>query len=187
VEHKFDVLALDRKTGKVLWQRTAKTAVPHEGGHNQYGSFASNSPVTDGKYVYAFFGSRGMYCYDFKGNLVWERDFGVQLRMRMAFGEGMAPVLAGGKLVLVFDHEGESFMVVLDAKTGKDIWRAARDEKTNWAAPLVTKVGVRTEVIVAGSNKTRSYDLESGKVIWRSPAWVRTRFPSPSARTISSS
>ena len=98
VEHKFDVLCLDRKTGKILWQRTAKTAVPHEGGHNTYGSFASNSPVTDGKYVYAFFGSRGMYCYDFKGTLVWQKDFGVQMRMRMAFGEGMAPVLAGNKL-----------------------------------------------------------------------------------------
>ncbi len=88
-EHNFDVLALDRKTGKILWQRTAKTAVPHEGVQSQYGSFASNSPVTDGKYVYAFFGSRGMYCYDLKGTLVWSKDFGVQMRMRMAFGEGM--------------------------------------------------------------------------------------------------
>ena len=137
VEHKFDVLCLDRKTGKILWQRTAKTAVPHEGGHNTYGSFASNSPVTDGKYVYAFFGSRGMYCYDFKGTLVWQKDFGVQMRMKMAFGEGMAPVLSGNKLILVFDHEGDSFMVVLDKTTGKEIWRASRDEKTNWAAPLV--------------------------------------------------
>ena len=81
VEHNFDVLCLDRKTGKVLWQRTAKTAVPHEGFHNQYGSFASNSPVTDGKHVYAFFGSRGMYCYDMEGNLIWQKDFGVQMRM----------------------------------------------------------------------------------------------------------
>jgi len=179
VEHKFDVLALDRKTGKVLWQRTAKTAVPHEGGHNQYGSFASNSPVTDGTYVYAFFGSRGMYCYDFTGKLVWEKDFGVQLRMRMAFGEGMAPVLAGEKLVLVFDHEGGSFMVVLDTKTGKEIWRATRDEKTNWAAPLVTKVGARTEVIVAGSNKTRSYDLETGTVIWECAGLGANTIPQP--------
>ena len=85
VEHKFDVLALDRKTGKILWQRTAKTAVPHEGGHNTYGSFASNSPVTDGKYVYAFFGSRGMYCYDFKGNA----DLGEGLRRADADEDGV--------------------------------------------------------------------------------------------------
>jgi outer membrane protein assembly factor BamB len=173
------VLALDRKSGKILWQRTAITATPHEGGHNQYGSFASNSPVTDGKYVYAFFGSRGMYCYDFKGTLVWKKDFGVQMRMRMAFGEGMAPVLSGNKLVLVFDHEGDSFMVVLDKLTGKEIWRAARDEKTNWAAPLVTTVGTRTEVIVAGSNRTRSYDLENGKVIWECAGLGANTIPQP--------
>jgi outer membrane protein assembly factor BamB len=179
VEHKFDVLALDRKTGKILWQRTAKTAVPHEGGHNQYGSFASNSPVTDGKHVYAFFGSRGMYCYDFNGKLIWEKDFGVQMRMRMAFGEGMAPVLAGAKIVLVFDHEGDSFIVALDKLTGREAWRVSRDEKSNWAAPLVTTVGARTEVIVAGSNKARSYDLESGKVIWEVAGLGANTIPQP--------
>ncbi|MGE5198529.1 MAG: PQQ-binding-like beta-propeller repeat protein [Rhodospirillaceae bacterium] len=179
VEHSFDVLALDRRTGRVLWQRTAKTAVPHEGGHNTYGSFASNSPVTDGTHVYAFFGSRGMYCYDFKGNLVWEKDYGVQMRMRMAFGEGMAPVLAGDRLVLVFDHEGDSFISVLDKRTGKELWRAARDEQTNWAAPLVTTVGKRTEVIVAGSNRTRSYDLANGKVIWECAGLGANTIPQP--------
>jgi len=179
VEHKFDVICLDRKTGRILWQRTAKTAVPHEGGHNTYGSFASNSPVTDGKYVYAFFGSRGMYCYDFKGTLVWQKDFGVQLRMRMAFGEGMAPVLAGNKLILVFDHEGDSFMVVLDKTTGKEIWRASRAEKTNWAAPLVVTFKGRTEVIVAGSAKVRSYDLDTGKPIWECAGLGANTIPQP--------
>lgn len=179
VEHAFDVLALDRKTGRILWQRTAKKAVPHEGGHNTYGSFASNSPVTDGTYVYAFFGSRGMYCYDFKGNLVWARDFGVEMRMRMAFGEGMAPVLHRDRIVLVFDHEGDSFIVAIDKKTGKDLWRAARDERTNWAAPLITTVGKRTEVIVAGSNRTRSYDLDTGKVIWEVAGLGANTIPQP--------
>jgi outer membrane protein assembly factor BamB len=179
VEHAFDVLCLDRKTGKILWQRTAKKAVPHEGGHNQYGSFASNSPVTDGTYVYAFFGSRGMYCYDMNGKLIWEKDFGVQMRMRMAFGEGMAPVLAGNKLILVFDHEGDSFMVVLDKTTGKEIWRASRAEKTNWAAPLVTEVKGRTEVIVAGSAKIRSYNIENGAVIWECGGLGANTIPQP--------
>lgn len=179
VEHKFDVLALDRKTGKILWQRTAKTAVPHEGGHNQYGSFASNSPVTDGQYVYAFFGSRGMYCYDFKGTLIWDRDFGIQMRMKMQFGEGMAPVLAGDRLILVFDHEGESFIAAIDKKTGKDIWRVSRDERTNWAAPLVLTYKGRTQVVVAGSNKVRSYDLETGKVIWECAGLGANTIPQP--------
>jgi outer membrane protein assembly factor BamB len=179
VEHKFDVLALDRRTGKILWQRTAKTAVPHEGGHNQYGSFASNSPVTDGTYVYAFFGSRGMYCYDFKGALVWQKDFGVQMLMKMAFGEGMAPVLAGDKLILVFDHEGDSFMVALDKKTGREIWRASRDEKTNWAAPLIATWQGQQQVVVAATKKVRSYDLETGKLIWECAGLGANTIPQP--------
>src|SRR5689334_10423614 len=89
VEHKFVVMALDRKTGKTLWEREAKTAVPHEGHHPAYGSFASNAPVTDGKYLYASFGSRGIYCYDLDGKLIWERDL-VQMRIRLQFGEGSA-------------------------------------------------------------------------------------------------
>jgi outer membrane protein assembly factor BamB len=179
VEHRFDVLCLDRKTGKVLWQRTARTATPHEGGHNTYGSFASNSPVTDGTFVYAFFGSRGMYCYDMNGKLIWEKDFGVQLRMRMAFGEGMAPVVYGNKVILVFDHEGDSFMAVLDKSTGREIWRASRPEKTNWAAPLVVEFKGRTEVIVAGSAKVRSYDLETGKPIWECAGLGANTIPQP--------
>jgi len=179
VEHKFDVLCLDRKTGKIIWQRTAKTAVPHEAGHSQYGSFAPNSPVTDGKFVYAFFGSRGMYCYDLNGKLIWEKDFGVQMRMRMAFGEGMAPVLAGNKLILVFDHEGDSFMSVLDKTSGKELWRVSRPEKTNWAAPLVVQFKGRTEVVVAGSSKTRSYNLDDGKVIWECAGLGANTIPQP--------
>ncbi|MEI6667303.1 MAG: PQQ-binding-like beta-propeller repeat protein [Acidobacteriota bacterium] len=179
VEHKFDVLCLDRKTGKILWQRTAKTAVPHEAGHSQYGSFASNSPVTDGKFVYAFFGSRGMYCYDFDGKLIWEKDFGVQMRMKMTFGEGMAPVLTGNRLILVFDYEGDSFISVLDTASGKEVWRMSRPEKTNWAAPLVVPFNGRTEVVVAGSGKTRSYDLATGKVIWECAGLGMNTIPQP--------
>jgi outer membrane protein assembly factor BamB len=178
-EHKFDVLCLDRKTGKVAWQKTAKIAVPHEGSHQTYGSFASNSPVTDGKYVYAFFGSRGMYCYDLKGNLVWQKDYGIQLRMKMAFGEGMAPVLAGNRLILVFDHEGDSFMVALDKETGKEIWKVNRDEKTNWAAPLVVDFAGRKQVVVSATRKVRSYDLENGSLIWECAGLGANTIPQP--------
>lgn len=179
VEHSFDVICLDRRTGAIVWQRTATKAVPHEGGHNTYGSFASNSPVTDGTHLFAFFGSRGMYCYDLKGNLVWQRDFGVQMRMRMAFGEGMAPVLAGNRLILVFDHEGDSFIVTLDKRTGKELWRANRDEISNWAAPLVVEHGGRTQVVVSGTRRVRSYDLESGRLIWECGGLGSNPIPQP--------
>jgi outer membrane protein assembly factor BamB len=179
VEHTFDVICLDRRTGKIRWQRTAKTATPHEGTHNVYGSFASNSPVTDGTFVYAFFGSRGMYCYDMDGKLIWQKDLGVQLRMRMAFGEGMAPVLSGNRLILVFDHEGDSFISVLDKTTGTEIWRVTRDGRTNWAAPLVVPFKGRTQVVVAATAKVRSYDLENGNLIWECSGLGPNTIPQP--------
>ncbi len=179
VEHKFDVVCLDRKTGKILWERTAITATPHEGGHETYGSFASNSPVTDGAFVYAFFGSRGMYCYDLKGNLVWKKDYGVQMRMKMSFGEGMAPVLYGNKLILVFDHEGDSFMSVLDKATGDELWRVSRNEKTNWAAPLVVDYKGKKQIVVAATSRVRSYDLDSGKLIWECAGLGANTIPQP--------
>ena len=163
VEHNFDVLALDRKTGKILWQRTAKIATPHEGYHRAYGSFASNSPATDGKYVYASFGSRGIYCYDFNGKLIWEKDLSVQMKMRLAFGEGSAPLLVGDRLFLVFDHEAGSFIVALDKRNGKELWRATREEPSSWSTPLAIDHDGRTEIVVSATNKVRSYDAETGK------------------------
>src|SRR2546422_7799484 len=127
-EHRFEVICIDKNTGKVLWQRTARTAAPHEGFHSMYGSFASNSPITDGKHVYAFFGSRGVYCYDLDGKLIWEKDLGVKMKMRLGFGEGTAPALSGDTLILNFDQEADSFIVALDKNTGKELWRASRDE-----------------------------------------------------------
>jgi outer membrane protein assembly factor BamB len=179
VEHRFEVLCLDRKTGKILWQRTAKTATPHEGYHRAYGSFASNSPVTDGRYVYAFFGSRGLYAYDFDGKLIWEKDFGVQMKMRLAFGEGAAPLLLRDQLFLVFDHEAGSFMVAIDKRNGKELWRTQRDEPSSWSTPLAIEHNGRTEIIVPATNKVRSYDARNGKVLWESAGLGSNVIPVP--------
>ena len=179
LEHRFDLLCLDRKTGKILWQRTAKVATPHEGFHRAYGSFASNSPVTDGRYVYASFGSRGIYAYDFNGKLIWQKDIGVQMKMRLAFGEGSAPLLAGNRLFLVFDHEAESFMVALDKRDGKELWRVARDERSSWSTPLAIDHEGRTEIVVSATNKVRSYDPETGKVLWESAGLGANAIPVP--------
>ena len=179
VEHNFDLLALDRKTGKILWQRTAKVATPHEGYHRAYGSFASNSPATDGRYVYASFGSRGIYCYDFNGKLIWEKDLGVQMKMRLAFGEGTAPLLVGDRLFLVFDHEAGSFIVALDKRNGKELWRASREEPSSWSTPLAIDHSGRTEIIVSATNRVRSYDAETGKVVWESAGLGSNAIPVP--------
>jgi outer membrane protein assembly factor BamB len=179
VEHAFEILCIDRKTGRILWQRTATKAVPHEGFHGTYGSFASNSPVTDGKYVYAFFGSRGIYCYDMEGTLVWKKDFGVRMRMRMAFGEGMAPVLSDDRLILVFDHEGDSFLSVLDKNTGEEIWRVSRDEGSNWSPPLVVDYKGKKQIVVGATKKVRSYDFETGELIWECGGLGANPIPHP--------
>src|SRR6186713_3384610 len=101
--HKFTVIALDRRTGKIAWERTARESVPNEGAHPENGTYASSSAITDGKYVYAFFDSAGLYAYDMDGKLIWEKDLGDK-QMRSEFGEGSTPVLHGDRLVVVWDH-----------------------------------------------------------------------------------
>ena len=178
LEHRFELLAVDRGTGKLLWQRTATVATPHEGYHRTYGSFASNSPVTDGTRVYAFFGSRGLYAYDMNGTLAWKKDFGVQMRMDMAFGEGTALTLHDGRLLLHFDHLGTGFLVMLDPSDGREIWRTARTERFNWAAPYVAQHGGRRQIVVSGET-VRGYDFETGRVIWEAAGLGENSIPQP--------
>ena len=178
-EHRFDVLCLDRKTGKILWQKTAKVAEPHEGYHRVYGSFASNSPSTDGRYVYVSFGSRGIYCYDFNGKLIWEKDLAVQMKMRLAFGEGSAPLLMDDRLIAVFDHDAGSFIVALDKRTGKELWRAPRDEGSSWSTPLAIQHNGRTQVVVSATRKVRSYDPKTGTVLWEAAGLGANVIPMP--------
>lgn len=177
-EHKFVVMCLDRRTGKVLWERVAKVATPHEGYHHNYGSFASNTPVTDGKYLYAFFGSRGIYCYDLNGKLMWEKQF-QPMRMRLGFGEGVATVLDGNALYLKFDQEQGSHLLVLDKLTGKEIWRVARDEGSSWSPPLIVTHNGRKQVVVSASTKVRSYDAATGKLIWECAGLGSNVIPAP--------
>ena len=160
----FLVLAIDKETGREVWRRTATSAKPHEGYHRRYGSFASNSPVTDGNILIASFGSRGVYAYDMEGNLIWKKDLGL-LHMRNAFGEGIAPVLHGDSLIIQNDHEGDSYIVVLEKATGEEKWRASRDERSSWPQPIVVRFGGR-EQLVTSSTRMRSYDFETGELIW---------------------
>ena len=180
-EHRFVVLAYERKTGKLLWEKVARVATPHEGHHAQYGSFASNSPVADSRHVIAFFGSRGVYCYTHDGQLVWKKDFGIQLRMLRAFGEGSWPALDGNTLVLLFDHEGDSFLVALDKSTGRELWRTPRPPGTSWSGPVITSVGGRKQVLVSATKFAAGYDLETGKLIWQATGLGRNTIPAPVA------
>jgi outer membrane protein assembly factor BamB len=177
--YQFAVLCLDRKTGKILWQKTAREEIPHEG-HQQNNTFASASALTDGKFVLAFFGSRGLHCYDLDGNLKWSKDFG-HMKTKMGFGEGASPALHGDSVIVNWDHEGDDFIVALDKSTGKEIWRTARNEGTGWSTPLVIEHAGKQQVVVNATGKVRSYDLADGKEIWSCAGQTVNAIPTPVA------
>ena len=119
--HQYKVLALDRKTGKTLWEHVAREEEPHEAAHGDNGTWASSSAITDGQHVFAYFESRGLYAYDMNGKLIWQADFGDK-KMRNQFGEGSTPVLHGNTLVVVWDHLNQpSYVIALDKTTGKEL------------------------------------------------------------------
>jgi outer membrane protein assembly factor BamB len=177
--HEFIVLCLDRKTGQTLWQKTAKQEVPHEGHHQDHG-FASASPVTDGEVVLAYFGSRGLYCYDLAGNLKWSKEFG-QMITRNGFGEGASPALHGNTVIVNWDDETDNdFIVALDKRTGKELWKTPRNEATGWSTPFIIEHGGKTQVIVNAS-KARSYDLATGQELWSCGGIGSNPVPTPVA------
>ena len=175
--HEFVVVAVNRTDGRILWQKTARRGVPHEGKH-QTNSFASASPVTDGERLWVSFGSRGLYCYDLNGNLQWEKDLG-DMRTRGGFGEGASPALAGGLLLVPWDHEDQSFIVALDQKTGTEVWRKNRDERSSWSTPVIVEVGGKLQAIVAATNRTRSYDVATGDIVWEAGGLTPNVIPMP--------
>jgi len=166
VTHKqrFVAIAINRADGKILWTKTLREALPAEQGHRT-ASLASSSPVTDGERLYVLFGSFGLYCLDFQGEIVWQSDFGPMQSLH-GHGEGSSPVLHGDTLLINWDHEGKSFAAALDKRTGKPFWKVDRTEVTSWATPIVIEHKGRPQVIISGTSRIRAYDLATGKVLW---------------------
>lgn len=175
--YQFKLIAYNRSDGSILWEKTLKETEPHEGMHN-HSSFASNSPVTDGEYIYAYFGSRGLYCLDMKGNIKWEKDLG-QMRKAGTFGEGSCPIIHEDAIVILRDQEGQSFIVALNKHSGDEIWKKERNERTTWTSPIVVEHNGKSQIIVPATNRTRSYDLENGDVLWECSGMTRNVIPSP--------
>ena len=175
--YKFLVLCYERDTGKKLWEKVAAEKVPHEGTHETH-SYAAGSPTTDGKLLYASFGSFGTYCYDFEGKLIWSRDLG-PIHSRLGWGEAVTPVVAGDSLLINYDQEADAALYCLDAKTGKDRWVAKRDEKSTWSTPLVTNYQGKTQVVTNGTKRIRSYDLATGELLWECGGMTVNPIPSP--------
>jgi outer membrane protein assembly factor BamB len=177
--HEFKVLALDRATGKIVWQQTATTATPHEGYHHLYGSFASNAPATDGQRIYAFFGSRGLFVYDLDGKLLWQKDVGIKMQMRLAFGEGTGVVVDDGRVYLQFDHQAEGAIVALNAADGKELWRVPRMDNTSWSTPLIVNHAGAKQLVATADTKVKGYDVNTGKVVWEVAGLGTNPIPQP--------
>jgi outer membrane protein assembly factor BamB len=170
-EVSWKVFCFDRDTGKLLWEKTAIRGKPAYSRHTK-NSYASQTPVTDGTYVYAFFGSEGLYCYDFQGKLIWSKDLGT-FAMRNGWGMGSSPVLYEDLVIQVCDQEtGGSFIIALDKNSGKTVWKTDREEASSWSTPYLYLQGKRPELIVNATTAIRSYDPVTGILLWecRGPA-----------------
>ena len=174
--HRFIVTSYDRNSGKVRWRKVLAERVPHEGHHATH-SYASGSPTTDGERLYVSFGSFGIFALDFDGKILWERQLG-QLTTRRGYGEAVSPVHHRGQLLINWDQEVDSALYCLDARTGATKWKADRDEITTWTTPLVTEFGGKTQVILNGTRRVRSHDLETGHVIWACEGMTENAIPS---------
>jgi outer membrane protein assembly factor BamB len=175
--YKFNVVCIDRTTGETLWEKTVREEYPHEGFHPA-GGLSNYSPVTDGKFVWVSFGSRGLHCFDVDGNHKWSSDL-IPMYSFRGFGEGSSPAIVGDSVVVVADHEGDSKIFSLNKITGELLWEKARDEATSWATPLPVEINGRTEIITSGSNFIRSYDAENGNIIWECSGLTQGAIPSP--------
>jgi outer membrane protein assembly factor BamB len=162
--YRWQVYCLDREKGTVLWKQTAVEQKPAVG-INPWNSYATETPVTDGDRVYAYFGMTGLYCYDFDGKLLWNKDLGAY-RTNMGYGSGSSPTLDGDRLFVQCDNEEKSFLVALNKKTGEELWRVKRDERSSWSTPFVWKNKKRTELVVCAPGRVRSYNTEDGKQLW---------------------
>jgi outer membrane protein assembly factor BamB len=164
VPYKFEVYCLDLATGKVLWKQLAlegKPRIPTQPSN----TYATETPATDGERVYAYFGMHGLFCYDLDGHLLWKKDLGAYAT-QMGQGTASSPAADAGRVFVQVDNEERSFLVALDGQTGRELWRADRDEGTTFASPIVWKNKVRTELVTVGGQKARSYDPATGKVLW---------------------
>jgi outer membrane protein assembly factor BamB len=176
--HRWMVYCLDLQTGKVRWERTAHQGVPQTPRHIK-NSYASETPVTDGERLYAYFGNVGLYCYDLDGKPLWSRNLGAY-KTRLGWGTAASPVLYKDRLYVVHDNEEHSFLVCLDKKTGGQVWKVDRNERSNWATPFVWENPLRTELVAAGTGKVRSYDLD-GKLLWELKGMSAITIPTPFA------
>jgi len=169
--HQYKVLALDRDTGELLWERTAHEGVPQTKRHPK-STHANPTPATDGRHLVVFFGSEGLFCYDFEGELLWKKDFGVLESSFFLFpgaqwGFASSPLIHDGRVIVQVDVMKDSFLAAFDVETGEELWRVARDDVPSWSTPTVVESAGRQQVVVNGLRHIGGYDLETGRELWK--------------------
>lgn len=174
--HHWIVSCIDWASGETLWQKTVHTGKPAQPVHIK-NTYASETPVTDGERVYFYFGSLGVFCFDLEGKELWSRKID-PVKMRYNWGTAASPVLHGDRLFIINDNEEASYLLALDKRTGQEVFRISRDEKSNWVTPYIWETAARTELVTCGTGKIRSYDLD-GKLLWELGPMSVIAIPTP--------
>ena len=174
--HRWVVYDVDFKTGKIRWERTVRTGVPAKSRHLK-NSYAAETPVTDGERVYAYFGDVGLFAFDMEGKALWSKPMDA-FEMQTGFGHAKSPVVDDRHVYIVNDNEEQSFIVAFDKRTGNQVWRTERAEKSNWTTPLVWRNDRRTEIVTAATGGVRSYDV-NGALLWELTGMSTFAVPSP--------
>jgi outer membrane protein assembly factor BamB len=178
-QYTFNVICLDAGNGNIIWEKAVAKLQPKTPRHTK-NTYASETPVTDGKYVFASFGSAGLYCVDFEGNVIWQRDLGL-LRRRSGWGTGASPVLFRNTVIVNCDSDDESYIAAFNKTTGEPVWRTERNERASWATPFLFHSGDRSIVVTNATRRIRGYDATTGKLIWECAGGSTITVPSPVA------
>jgi outer membrane protein assembly factor BamB len=178
-QYTFNVICLDAGDGNIIWEKAVVKQQPKTPRHTK-NTYASETPVTDGKYVFVSFGSAGLYCVDFEGNVIWQRDLGL-LRRRSGWGTGASPVLFRNTVIVNCDSDDESYIAAFNKTTGEPVWRTERNERASWATPFLFHSGDRSIVVTNATRRIRGYDATTGKLIWECAGGSTITVPSPVA------
>ncbi len=164
VVYEYQVVCIDADSGKQIWVKTVKEGKPPMPRHST-NTYATETPVTDGERIYAYFGMNGVHCLDMDGNLLWQKDLGVY-KMRAGWGTASSPALLNDRLFIQVNNQEQSFLTALQATSGEEIWRVNRDESSQYSSPFVWKNSLRNELVVGGM-VYRSYDPATGELFWK--------------------